>query len=387
MAGPGTKDDGRAKPEWGKPPPPTRAGHEGRAEGPRQAAAKGATKAKATPGQAARAAPACRRPAPRTRTARPGPPAPAALRRRLRHRGPAGPARHLLVRRRLRRARRRPVHHRARLRHRGGHRRGADRPGCGASTRLPPVDADGCGRGRAHRPPAPASAPAARGSACSAAVGAGVRRGHRRRRGPATRASPTSAGRSSARSLPGMVGMSMVLLTRLDQGSAIALLLLVSAYETGDYLIGSGLDEPLRGARPRARAAIVVITFIVSTLPISALSLRRGVAPRRPGRPARAGRPAARLRAAARRRRARVRAAPARLAPRRRAPVGMGCGSVRVVRRTICAARSRGRPRPRRPRGAAATPPTTSVADPTTSGRRRRRWCSPPPGSASCRSG
>lgn len=70
---------------------------------------------------------------------------------------------------------------------------------------------------------------------------------------------------------PGAVAMSMVLLTRLDQGSAIGLLLLVSAYETGDFIIGSGSTNPYEG--PGAGAAgIVVITFILSTLPISALS-------------------------------------------------------------------------------------------------------------------
>jgi hypothetical protein len=70
---------------------------------------------------------------------------------------------------------------------------------------------------------------------------------------------------------PGLAAMSMVLLARLDQGSAIALLLLVSAYETGDYLVGSGARNPYEG--PAAGlTAIVVITFIVSTLPISALS-------------------------------------------------------------------------------------------------------------------
>ena len=63
----------------------------------------------------------------------------------------------------------------------------------------------------------------------------------------------------------------MVLLARLDQGSAIALLLLVSAYETGDYIVGSGSRNPYEG--PAAGlSAIVVVTFIVSTLPISTLS-------------------------------------------------------------------------------------------------------------------
>ena len=71
--------------------------------------------------------------------------------------------------------------------------------------------------------------------------------------------------------VPGAVAVSMVLLARLDQGSAIGLLLLVSAYETGDYIIGSGSHNAFEG--PGAGAAgIVVITFILSTLPISALS-------------------------------------------------------------------------------------------------------------------
>jgi hypothetical protein len=62
----------------------------------------------------------------------------------------------------------------------------------------------------------------------------------------------------------------MVLLARLDQGSAFALLLLASAYETGDYLIGSGSRNPYEGPAAGA-SAIVVLTFIVSTLPISGL--------------------------------------------------------------------------------------------------------------------
>lgn len=81
----------------------------------------------------------------------------------------------------------------------------------------------------------------------------------------------TDAGWTIQCALPtGVVAMSMVLLARLDQGSAIALLLLVSAYETGDYLIGTGARNPYEGPAAGA-SAIVVITFIVSTLPISAL--------------------------------------------------------------------------------------------------------------------
>ena len=70
---------------------------------------------------------------------------------------------------------------------------------------------------------------------------------------------------------PGLVGLSMVLLDRLDQGSALALLLLVSAYEIGDYIVGSGARTPYEG--PAAGlVAVVVITFIVSTTPLSTLS-------------------------------------------------------------------------------------------------------------------
>jgi hypothetical protein len=63
---------------------------------------------------------------------------------------------------------------------------------------------------------------------------------------------------------------STVLLARLDQGSAFALLLLASAYETGDYLVGSGARNPFEGPAAGA-SAIVVITFILSTIPISGL--------------------------------------------------------------------------------------------------------------------
>jgi hypothetical protein len=69
---------------------------------------------------------------------------------------------------------------------------------------------------------------------------------------------------------PGVVALSMVLLARLDQGSALALLLLASAYETGDYLVGSGARNPYEGPAAGA-SALVVVTFIISTLPISAL--------------------------------------------------------------------------------------------------------------------
>jgi hypothetical protein len=83
----------------------------------------------------------------------------------------------------------------------------------------------------------------------------------------------TDAGWTIQCALPvGLAAMSMVLLTRLDQGSAFALLLLVSAYETGDYLIGSGARNPYEG--PVAGiAGVTVVTFIVSTFGISAFDV------------------------------------------------------------------------------------------------------------------
>ena len=83
----------------------------------------------------------------------------------------------------------------------------------------------------------------------------------------------TDAGWTIQCALPvGLAAMSMVLLTRLDQGSAIALLLLVSAYETGDYIVGSGAKNPYEG--PVAGiAALIVATFIVSSFGISAFDV------------------------------------------------------------------------------------------------------------------
>ncbi|MET0727961.1 MAG: hypothetical protein ABWZ76_06650 [Acidimicrobiales bacterium] len=72
---------------------------------------------------------------------------------------------------------------------------------------------------------------------------------------------------------PGILALSMVLLCRLDQGSAIALLLLVSAYEIGDFLIGSGSRNPYEGP-VAGGSAVVVVTFILSAVPISALGFR-----------------------------------------------------------------------------------------------------------------
>lgn len=139
-----------------------------------------------------------------------------------------------------------------------------------------------CWRKRRHRPSeavAAATAALMGAGACFGAGGAGlavllgvagayvVATGDTRSPHPAT----VDAGWTLQCALPpGIVALSMVLLSRLDQGSAMALLLLASAYETGDYLVGSGARNPYEGPAAGA-SAIVVITFIVSTLPISAL--------------------------------------------------------------------------------------------------------------------
>ena len=122
----------------------------------------------------------------------------------------------------------------------------------------------------------------------------------------------------------------MVLLTRLDQGSAIALLLLVSAYETGDYIVGSGARNPYEG--PVAGiAAITVVTFIVSTFGISAFDVGQAwvfgalVAVLAPLGPA------VRQRAAPGRRRARVRPASPRLAAPRRPRLVAAASSALLV--------------------------------------------------------
>lgn len=64
---------------------------------------------------------------------------------------------------------------------------------------------------------------------------------------------------------PAVAGGCLVLLADLEIWAAVSLLLLTSAYETGDYLIGSGsanaVEGPLAGA-----VAVVVVTMVVAAL-------------------------------------------------------------------------------------------------------------------------
>lgn len=139
-----------------------------------------------------------------------------------------------------------------------------------------------CWRKRRNRPDEPVAALIAGlmgGGACFGAGGAGIglllgtvlavmrATGDTKSRNP----SVVDAGWTIQCGLPpGILAMSMVLLARLDQGSALALLLLVSAFEIGDFIVGSGSRNPYEGPAAGA-SAIVVITFIVSTMPISSL--------------------------------------------------------------------------------------------------------------------
>lgn len=61
----------------------------------------------------------------------------------------------------------------------------------------------------------------------------------------------------------GVVAASAVLLARTDGGALVALVVLVSGYEVGDYLVGTGAGSPLEG--PVAGiSAVLVLTFAIS---------------------------------------------------------------------------------------------------------------------------
>ena len=178
-----------------------------------------------------------------------GPP----LRGRLRHRRAANPPRLPVVRGRGCGRRRRDDRPRAAVRGRGGDGR---EPGGGGVARAGPAtgpvrgDArrgrDRAGRGRvdrAARDRCPRCSPWPRSSP----------RGRSR---PAGRGSSTRATRSSARCSAGLAAAGVVTAARYELGSALALVLFVTAYETGDYIVGSGARNSLEG--PIAGCAAIV---------------------------------------------------------------------------------------------------------------------------------
>ena len=75
---------------------------------------------------------------------------------------------------------------------------------------------------------------------------------------PVVRSNPVVACRAAI--LPAVTAGSVVLVGRADMGALVILLVLVSAYETGDYLVGaeagSVFEGPLSGM-----AAVLVVTF------------------------------------------------------------------------------------------------------------------------------
>ena len=63
----------------------------------------------------------------------------------------------------------------------------------------------------------------------------------------------------------GMAAASVVLSYRFELGAAISLIVLVAAYETGDYLIGSGAGNSFEGP-VGGLAAVLVVTFTIALL-------------------------------------------------------------------------------------------------------------------------
>ena len=108
---------------------------------------------------------------------------------------------------------------------------------------------------------------------------------------------------------PAVAGGCLVLLARSEVWAAIALVLLVSAYETGDFLIGSGsanaVDGPLAGT-----VAVFVMAMAVAAVGFPPFGVGQRHHLRCRGRAARRPRPTARLGDAAPRPRLRTGAAP-----------------------------------------------------------------------------
>ena len=120
---------------------------------------------------------------------------------------------------------------------------------------------------------------------------------------------------------PGVGAAGVVLTLRLEIGAAVTLVLLVAAYEVGDYLVGSGasssIEGPIAGIVTIAAMCFAIAVLRVPPFDGGAVFVFGGFAALL--LPARAGRG---QRAPAPRRRAGARAAPARLAAAARA----GCG-------------------------------------------------------------
>lgn len=73
--------------------------------------------------------------------------------------------------------------------------------------------------------------------------------------------------------LPGLAGAGVVLSYTVDRGAALTLILLVSAYESGDYLIGTGAAHRFEGPVVGI-VAVLVMTFAVSVVALPPFELR-----------------------------------------------------------------------------------------------------------------
>ena len=77
-----------------------------------------------------------------------------------------------------------------------------------------------------------------------------------------------------ARFSPGFAAACVAICARFEFGAVVGLVLVVAAYETGDYLVGSGANNPFEGPIAGG-AAIVVITFAIGALDISPFAFPR----------------------------------------------------------------------------------------------------------------
>ena len=72
--------------------------------------------------------------------------------------------------------------------------------------------------------------------------------------------------------LAGLAGASLVVIARLEIGAAVSLVLLVCAYDVGDFLVGTGASTPVEG--PIAGiVAVVVVTFTIGVFSIPPFDL------------------------------------------------------------------------------------------------------------------
>ena len=73
--------------------------------------------------------------------------------------------------------------------------------------------------------------------------------------------------------VPALAAGSIVIIGRTDMGALVVLLLLVSAYETGDYLMGAEADSVFEGPLS-GMAAVLVVTFAEAVLQLGPFETR-----------------------------------------------------------------------------------------------------------------